>query len=74
MKKLTILLVATFATLLSAAQISKITGTVLSQDDNKPVHNAVVALLTPKDSILYKFTRTDAAGKFMLNDIKKGTY
>ena len=40
----------------------------------KPVKNAVIALLTPKDSILYKFTRTDAAGKFILKDVKPGKY
>ena len=34
----------------------------------------MIALLTPKDSILYKFTRTDAAGKFILKDVKPGNY
>jgi len=74
MKKLSILIAGILFTLFSAAQTSKITGSVSNADDKKPVHNAVVALLTPKDSILYKFTRTDASGKFTLNDVKHGNY
>ncbi len=42
----------------------------LSDDEQKPVHNAVVALLTPKDSILYKFTRSDKDGKFEFKNVK----
>ena len=74
MKKLSILIASILFTLFSAAQTSKITGSVSNADDKKPVHNAVIALLTPKDSILYKFTRTDASGKFTLNDVKHGNY
>ena len=44
----------------SFAQLSKVTGSVNDQNEKKPVKNAVIALLTPKDSILYKFTRSDA--------------
>ena len=32
----------------------------------------MIALLTPKDSILYKFTRSDAEGKYILKDVKPG--
>ena len=74
MKKLITLIAGIFFTLISAAQFSKITGAVNSDDEKKPVQNAVVALLTPKDSILYKFTRTDASGKFILNNVRQGSY
>ena len=58
----------------SFAQLAKVNGSVNNPDENKPVQNAVIALLTPKDSILYKFTRTDAAGKFILKDVQPGKY
>src|SRR6185437_884424 len=74
MKQLFLLFTGLFATLSSIAQSSKVTGSVSNADEKKPVHNAVVALLTPKDSILYKFTRTDASGKFTFNDVKHGNY
>ena len=34
----------------------------------------MVALLTVKDSVLYKFTRTDASGKYLFQNIKPGNY
>ena len=74
MKQLFLLVTGLFATLSSIAQSSKVTGSVSNADEKKPVHNAVVALLTPKDSILYKFTRSDASGKFTFNDVKHGNY
>ena len=40
----------------------------------KPVQNAVFALFTPTDSILYRFTRTDADGNFVLKQLKPGKY
>lgn len=51
------------------SQETTVSGT-LSDEDQKPVHNAVVALLTPKDSILYKFTRSDKEGKFEFKNVK----
>ncbi|HXS57969.1 MAG TPA: outer membrane beta-barrel family protein [Hanamia sp.] len=75
MKKLTALILTAFILSFSAnAQILKITGSVNDKDENKSVANAVIALLTPKDSILYKFTRADASGKFMIQHVKPGTY
>ncbi len=56
------------------AQVAKITGSVNDDNEKKPVKNAVIALLTPVDSFLYKFTRTDADGKFILKDIHPGKY
>jgi uncharacterized surface anchored protein len=42
--------------------------------EKKPVENAVIALITPKDSILYRFTRSDKEGKFLIKNIKSGKY
>jgi Outer membrane protein beta-barrel family/Carboxypeptidase regulatory-like domain len=75
MYKLTALFIAVF--FLSTAvfcQIVSISGNISDTTEKKSVKNAVVALLTVKDSILYKFTRTDANGSFTIPDVKPGNY
>jgi hypothetical protein len=75
MKKISTLLAAIFfLSLSSIAQLSNVSGSVKESDESKPVKNAVIALLTPKDSILYKYTRTDGQGKFMIQNVKPGNY
>ncbi|MGH2649295.1 MAG: hypothetical protein ACRDE8_17075, partial [Ginsengibacter sp.] len=75
MKKSFTLVTCIFLISLSShAQLSKVSGSVKESDENKPVKNVVIALLTPKDSVLYKFTRTDAQGKFMIQNVKPGNY
>ncbi|MDQ6902807.1 MAG: TonB-dependent receptor family protein [Bacteroidota bacterium] len=74
MKKLSILFIAVILFNSSFAQLAKVTGSVHDPNEDKPVQNAVISLLTPKDSILYKFTRTNAAGKFTLNNVQPGKY
>ena len=55
------------------SQKANVSGNIT--DENKiPVYNSVIALLTPKDSILYKFTRSDKSGKFDFKNIKTGKY
>lgn len=56
------------------AQNVSVTGAVADTSLKKGVQNAVVALLSPKDSILYKFTRTDANGKYSFSNIQQGNY
>jgi hypothetical protein len=75
MHKLSALLIGLFGLCISAlSQNTTVTGSINDNTEKKPVKNAVVALLIPKDSILYKFTRTAADGSFTLNNIKPGTY
>lgn len=74
MKKLIALFTGIVLYFSSYAQLAKVTGSVNDPNENKPVKNAVIALLIPKDSILYKFTRTDAAGKFTLKNVQPGKY
>ena len=50
-----------------------ISGIVLDEE-NKPIEFASVALLQPKDSLLVKYTSTDRNGKYVLPNIKAGTY
>jgi Outer membrane protein beta-barrel family len=57
----------------SFSQKANVSGNIT--DENKiPVYNSVIALLTPKDSILYKFTRSDKSGKFDFKNIKPAKY
>ncbi|MEO6251762.1 MAG: outer membrane beta-barrel protein [Ferruginibacter sp.] len=56
------------------AQTISVSGTVEDTTQKKGIPNAVVALLSVKDSILYKFTRTDVTGKYSFKDIKAGNY
>lgn len=58
----------------SYSQKANISGTLTDSSEKTPIYNSVVALLTPKDSILYKFTRSDKAGKFNIKNIKAGNY
>ena len=69
-----VLAVATFLISFSSySQKANVSGNVT--DENKiPVYNSVIALLTPKDSILYKFTRSDKSGKFDFKNIKPAKY
>ena len=74
MKKLLVLFSATLLSYSSIAQTAKISGHVKDAHEDKPVNNAVVALFTPKDSILYSFTRTDSSGNYLLKDVQRGPY
>ncbi len=74
MKKIITLLITPIVFLTSFAQQLNITGKVISTDDDKPVPNAVISLLTPGDSILYIFTRTNSEGRFSLKKIPEGNY
>lgn len=51
-----------------------ITGSVADTTQDKSIKNAVIILLAPKDSVLYKFTRSDAAGNFILKNVQPGNY
>ncbi|MDQ6843351.1 MAG: TonB-dependent receptor family protein, partial [Bacteroidota bacterium] len=75
MKKiLTLFIALSFLSFNSHAQLVKVTGSVNEANEKKPVKNAVIALLTPKDSILYKFTRSNAEGKYLIANVKPGNY
>ncbi|MEO8111815.1 MAG: outer membrane beta-barrel family protein [Ginsengibacter sp.] len=70
----TLFIVLTFFSLSSFAQNAKISGSVNDASEKKPIKNAVIALLLPKDSILYRFARSNDEGKYLLNDVKPGNY
>ncbi len=75
MSKLSVsLLFIVFFSFKSQSQTITASGIVQDTINQKGVQNAVVALLYVKDSVLYKFTRTDADGKFSIINLKAGDY
>ncbi len=74
MHKISTLLISFLLYFSSFAQTSVVSGSVNDQNEKKPVQNAVVALLTIKDSVFYKFTRSDAQGQYIFKDVKPGSY
>ncbi len=74
MSKLIALITSILLYISSFAQTANISGSVIDPNEKKPVSNAVIALINPKDSILYKFARSNADGKYILKDVKPGDY
>ena len=75
MPKLTALLfIALFFCVKTQAQTISVSGQVKDTTQNKAVQHAVVMLLTPADSVLYKFARTDVNGNYNFKNIKAGNY
>ena len=75
MHKLSALLLVIFCFSLPAfSQDISVSGNLKDQSEKKPVKNAVIALLRQKDSVLYKFTRADADGNFLIKNVKPGAY
>ncbi len=75
MPKLSVLLIALLLLIAKTqAQMITVSGSVADTGQKKGVQNGVVALLSTKDSVLYKFARTDNSGKYTLKNIKPGEY
>jgi hypothetical protein len=58
----------------AAAQQAVVKGVVEDTTNKKKVAYAVVALITPKDSLLSYFTRSDENGNFTLKNVDTGRY
>ena len=75
MSKITLSVAILFLFTFSAfSQKSKLSGILTAGTEKAPIYNSVVALLTPVDSVLYQFTRSDKDGKFLLKNVKPGNY
>lgn len=66
----TLVLISAFA----LAQNVNLSGTIKNSEDKAPIQYAVLSLVRQSDSILYKFTRTDAEGHFNLKSVQPGNY
>ena len=74
MKKTLLLFCLLLFCLLSFAQHANLKGVVTDTISKQNLSNAVVSVLRAKDSILYKFTRSDEKGNFQLKNIDSGKY
>lgn len=74
MKKLFVLISLLFAAQYGYSQRATVKGTIVDTLNQINLSNAVVMLLHSQDSTLYKFGRSDEAGKFSLPDLKAGKY
>lgn len=56
------------------SQTSSIKGSARDTLEKKNLSNAVITLLRPADSVLVKFTRTNASGDFKIGNLEGGEY
>ncbi|MBQ2585760.1 MAG: carboxypeptidase-like regulatory domain-containing protein, partial [Bacteroidaceae bacterium] len=69
-----------FALLMTACMVAsaqgrnKVSGSVVEFESNEAVTGATVRLLSLPDSALVVGTTTDVEGKFLLNNVRRGTY
>ncbi|NCI51180.1 outer membrane beta-barrel protein [Sediminibacterium roseum] len=75
MRKLTVLLVSLVVFAAAAtAQKSSLKGSIRDTLNKQNLSNATIAILRAKDSVLVKFTRTDAQGNFELKNLSSGDF
>lgn len=73
-KKLGVLAIFILSFTAAFSQTSKVKGSVRDTVANSPISNAVVALLSPKDSVLKNFTRTKPDGSYNFDEVQQGKY
>lgn len=57
-----------------SAQQTTLKGTITDTLNKQNLSNAVISVLRVKDSVLVKFTRSDAAGSFEMKGLKAGNF
>ena len=71
-KKYTIILLLILFGVNASAQKAIITGKIIDKVSHLPIKNAVVMMVSEKDSVLQSFVRTAVDGSFQLNDVPVG--
>lgn len=74
MKNIRLLFITLLLSSSILAQTSSIKGYISDTTMNENLENAAVSLLRSKDSVLYKFTRTDKNGNFFIQNMTAGKY
>lgn len=74
MRKFLSALLLLFLVQVSIGQVSSLKGTVRDTVDKKNLSNAVISILRSKDSVLHKFSRTNAQGDFNIGNLSAGDY
>jgi hypothetical protein len=72
--QLTVILLISITSITANAQNSGIKGQVTDTSSKINLQHAVISLLRNKDTVLYKFTRTNHSGDFELNNLTEGKY
>ncbi|MBC7537031.1 MAG: TonB-dependent receptor [Ferruginibacter sp.] len=73
-KKILLLSILLLSITFTFSQVSSVKGSLRDTVSNTGVSNAVVALVTLKDSVLKKFTRSKPDGSYSFKDVKPGNY
>ncbi len=73
-KKYSILFALLFTNYIAFAQTVTVSGNIKDTSTKVSVKNAVVSLLSPKDSVLKAFTRVKEDGSYAINNVKPGNY
>ena len=74
MRKLLTVLLLLGASQLAFAQNTILKGKVADTLDRKNLSNAVVSLIRQKDSTLFKFSRSNVNGEFVITNVANGKY
>ncbi|RYY56230.1 MAG: hypothetical protein EOO05_18910 [Chitinophagaceae bacterium] len=74
MQKALFFVVAILCFSVNAALSQKISGNLVDSSSGRKVSNAVVALIGTKDSVLFKFVRSDKDGKFSLTGVRPDSF
>ena len=75
MKKITLLIILLIACYcFSSAQTASVKGVIVDTINKQNLVNTSVSLLRQKDSVLYKFSHSDAKGFFVLKNLLPGNY
>ncbi len=74
MRKFLSLCLVTFIATVAFSQTASIQGNTSDTTIGEALANTSVSLLRSKDSVLYKFTRTDSKGNFLFKNIPAGKY
>ena len=74
MKKIFAALIFLAPFLYCSAQSGTLKGVINDTSSKQNLFNAVISLLRSKDSVLYKFTRSDGKGNFQLKNLDSGKY
>ncbi len=74
MKKLAVVLSLVLLILSANAQNASVKGAIADTSIKENLSNAVVSLLRAKDSVLFKFSRTDKQGNFSFGQLPAGKF
>ena len=60
--------------LVNAQQTATVTGTLKDTSNLQRLNDAIISLISTKDSSLFSFTRTDSTGNFIFTKVPEGGY